>query len=79
MEKLSDVARRKSCDENFVAKDKSEVERMIDLSVIILTKDEKLHIARCLERLMPLYSSEFGVRSSELDFPQRHRDTEGNS
>ncbi len=76
---MSDVARRKSCDENFVAKDKSEVERMIDLSVIILTKDEKLHIARCLERLMPLYSSEFVVRSSELDFPQRHRDTEGNS
>ena len=27
---------------------------MLDLTVIILTKDEKLHIARCLERLMPL-------------------------
>lgn len=27
---------------------------MTDLSVIILTKDEKLHIARCLERLVPL-------------------------
>ncbi len=30
---------------------------MIDLSVIILTKNEKLHIARCLERLLPLYST----------------------
>ncbi len=28
---------------------------MLDLSVIILTKDEKLHITRCLERLLPLY------------------------
>ncbi len=28
---------------------------MLDLSVIILTKDEKLHIARCLERLLPLF------------------------
>ena len=27
---------------------------MTDLAVIILTKDEKLHIRRCLERLMPL-------------------------
>ena len=27
---------------------------MLDLTVIILTKDEKLHIARCLERLLPL-------------------------
>ena len=27
---------------------------MTDLSVIILTKNEKLHIARCLERLAPL-------------------------
>ncbi len=29
---------------------------MLDLSVIILTKDEKLHIARCLERLLPLFA-----------------------
>ncbi len=29
---------------------------MIDLSVIILTKDEKLHIARCLEKLLPLFA-----------------------
>ncbi len=28
---------------------------MLDLSVIILTKDEKLHIARCMERLLPLF------------------------
>lgn len=27
---------------------------MTDLTVIILTKDEKLHVRRCLERLMPL-------------------------
>ncbi|MBR3223387.1 MAG: glycosyltransferase [Kiritimatiellae bacterium] len=27
---------------------------MTDLAVIILTKDEKLHIKRCLERLAPL-------------------------
>ena len=27
---------------------------MTDLSVIILTKDEKLHVGRCLTRLMPL-------------------------
>ncbi len=27
---------------------------MLDLTVIILTKDERLHIARCLERLLPL-------------------------
>lgn len=27
---------------------------MTDISVIILTKDEKLHIGRCLERLIPL-------------------------
>ena len=27
---------------------------MVDLAVIILTKNEKLHIARCLERLSPL-------------------------
>lgn len=27
---------------------------MIDISVVILTKDEKLHIKRCLERLAPL-------------------------
>ena len=27
---------------------------MIDLAVIILTKDEKLHIGRCVERLAPL-------------------------
>ena len=27
---------------------------MTDISVIILTKDEKLHIRRCLERLAPL-------------------------
>lgn len=27
---------------------------MLDLTIIILTKDECLHIARCLERLMPL-------------------------
>ena len=27
---------------------------MINLTVIILTKDERLHIARCLERLLPL-------------------------
>ena len=27
---------------------------MIDISVIILTKNEKLHIMRCLERLAPL-------------------------
>ena len=27
---------------------------MLDLSVVILTRDEHLHIARCLERLVPL-------------------------
>lgn len=27
---------------------------MTDLAAIILTKNEKLHIKRCLERLMPL-------------------------
>ncbi len=27
---------------------------MVDLTVVILTKDERLHIARCLERLAPL-------------------------
>ena len=27
---------------------------MLDLTVIILTKDERLHIERCLERLLPL-------------------------
>lgn len=27
---------------------------MTDISVIVLTKDEELHIGRCLERLMPL-------------------------
>ena len=27
---------------------------MLDLTVIILTKDERLHITRCLERLMPI-------------------------
>ncbi len=27
---------------------------MLDLTVIILTKDDKLHIARCLDRLLPL-------------------------
>ena len=27
---------------------------MIDISVVILTKDEKLHIGRCLERLQDL-------------------------
>ena len=28
--------------------------KMTDISVIILTKDEKLHIGRCLERLRDL-------------------------
>ena len=27
---------------------------MLDLTVVILTKDERLHMARCLERLAPL-------------------------
>lgn len=31
---------------------------MIDLSVIILTKDEKLHIGRCMEKLLPLFGGE---------------------
>ena len=34
---------------------------MTDISVIILTKDEKLHIRRCLERLIPLEPREIFI------------------
>ena len=34
---------------------------MTDLSVIILTKNEKLHIKRCLERLAPLAPSQIFI------------------
>ena len=37
---------------------------MLDLAVIILTKNEELHIARCLERLMPLEPKEIFVVDS---------------
>ena len=34
---------------------------MIDLSIIILTRDERLHIARCLKKLSPLESRQIFV------------------
>lgn len=37
---------------------------MTDIAVIILTKNEKLHIRRCLERLMPLESRQIFVVDS---------------
>lgn len=38
---------------------------MLDLSVIILTKDEELHLGRCLERLRPLAAKRTIVIDSE--------------
>lgn len=45
---------------------------MLDLAAIILTKDEKLHIRRCLERLMPLEPRQiFIVDSFSTDGTQK--------
>ena len=38
---------------------------MFDITVIILTKDEELHISRCLERLRPLEAERVVIVDSE--------------
>lgn len=40
---------------------------MLDLSVIILTKDEELHIARCLENVAPISKEVFIIDSFSTD------------
>ena len=40
---------------------------MLDLSVIILTKDEELHIARCLDNVSPIAKEIFIIDSYSTD------------
>ncbi len=44
---------------------------MLDLTVIILTKDERLHIARCLERVKPLASNIILIDCHSTDGTQK--------
>ena len=51
---------------------------MLDLSVVILTRDEHLHIARCLEKLAPLNPRQmFVVDCISLDGTQRIAEDHG--